>query len=106
MNALEKYPGKLPSSRALTSKMQQRGAMYLNIKDDMDYKSLYGEKNPALDNTVTQDKDFYMQMLQEYKVKYHIKRTSKQRNAGGLRLLERATTKSYTRRQTVELEDN
>ena len=64
MNALEKYPGKLPSSRALTSKMQQRGAMYLNIKDDMDYKSLYGEKNPGLDSTVTQDKEFYMQMLQ------------------------------------------
>ena len=77
LNALEKYPGKLPSSRALTSKMQQRGAMYLNIKDDMDYRSLYGEKNPALDSKVTKDKEFYMQMLQEYKVKYHIKRTSK-----------------------------
>ena len=57
--------------------MQQRGAMYLNIKDDMDYRSLYGEKNPALDSKVTKDKEFYMQMLQEYKVKYHIKRTSK-----------------------------
>ena len=43
----------------------------------MDYRSLYGEKNPALDSKVTKDKEFYMQMLQEYKVKYHIKRTSK-----------------------------
>lgn len=58
--ALEKYPGKLPSSRALTSEMQKKGAVYLNVKDDQDYKSLYGEKDPNYEGSLVKDKDFYM----------------------------------------------
>ena len=44
--ALYRFPGKLCASNALKSEMQKRGAVYLNLDNDLEYKSLYGEKNP------------------------------------------------------------
>ena len=43
---IERYPGRIAMSKALTSEMQNRKAVYLNLGDDVEYKSLYGEKNP------------------------------------------------------------
>ena len=47
LDCLEKYKGKLPQSRALLSEMQNRTNTYLSLNDELEYKTLYGEKNPA-----------------------------------------------------------
>lgn len=44
--AIRRMPGKLGISNSLVDKMQKRGHVYLNQDDDLEYKSLYGEKNP------------------------------------------------------------
>jgi len=57
---LKKYPNKdqLAMSQALKSEMQKKGAVYFNIKDEIDMKtSLYGEKNPEQEGI--RDHDFY-----------------------------------------------
>lgn len=92
---LENYPDRLALSRALTNEMQNRNKVYLNLKDDSaDYKSLYGERNPE---TEGKGGDIFEHMLADYKVKYHLKRTSRSVGKGGLRLLKRANTKLLNR---------
>ena len=75
-SALDHYKEKLALSESLKSVMQNRSSVYLNFKDDdTEYKSLYGEKNPQMENN--QNKEKYLNLLQNYKVSYHLKRTSK-----------------------------
>ena len=49
----------------------------MQVNADEHYKTLYGEKDPNWDGNKVKDKEFYKKMLQEFKVKYHMKRTSK-----------------------------
>ena len=90
---IEKYPEPLIMSDALTTEMQNKGATYLNIKDDNEYKSLYGEKNPQSQNQSNREK--YLHLLHGYKRKLHVFRrsSSSTRLPGGLRLQQRAEAK-------------
>ena len=58
---MEHYPGRLAMSKALTSEMQNRKAVYLNLGDDTEYKSLYGEKNPQRDGQHSEE--YYLSLL-------------------------------------------
>ena len=42
-------------SQALVSEMQKRGNIYLNLDEDLEYRSLYGEKNPNQESKRIQD---------------------------------------------------
>lgn len=47
--SLERYPGKIYMSKATVSEMQRRSAVYLNNEDNIEYKSLYGERDPDME---------------------------------------------------------
>ena len=65
--AIEKYPGKLKMSGSLVTQMQKRGAVYINLEEDLEYKSLYGEKNPHTENAATREAFLAMQeTIREY----------------------------------------
>lgn len=74
---------KLRLSGALTSEMQQRGVPYISLSDNMEYKTLYGEKNPS---TTLQSRDDYNHLYSSYIFKHHVKRSSKYVR-GGIRML-------------------
>lgn len=67
--------------------------------NDADYKSLYGEKNPCQENTKNKEK--FLNLLQGYNVKYHLKRTGNAFTQGGKNLCARAKTKDLRKQSTV-----
>ena len=73
--------------------MQQRGVPYINLSNDLDYKSLFGEKNP---NESKQSRDAFNHLFSSYIVKYHMKKSSRYVR-GGIRLLQRAKTRERTK---------
>jgi len=64
--SLKTYDGQLNLSDALDSEMQRRGINYINISDDTEYRSLYGEKNP-IDNQ--KSRDVYLHLMASYQAK-------------------------------------
>ena len=70
------------------------------IDDDVDYKPLYGEKNPIKDDMLSKQLDFYCDTF-----KLRNRKIGRERNvgiAGGRNSMERANSKLSTRTSIVE----